>query len=346
MDCYTLHLEGFDIILGVQWLQSLRPIIWDFNALSMAFGREGCSIRFIGCEGTPCTLYSVQPIDNILEALFIAYSDIFEEPRGLPPQHHRDHRIHLLLGTTPVAVRPYRYSQLLKDEVERQCTNMLAQGIIRPSTSPFSSPVLLVKKSDGSWHFCVDYGALNDKTIKDEFPIPVIDELLDELQGARYFTKIDLCSGYHQVRMHPEDIEKLAFRTHQGLFEFTVMPFGLTNTPATFQSLMNVILQPYIRKFILVFFDDILIYSLTWAEHMQHVKLVFEQRRAHRLYIKKSKCVFGGMLVAYIGHIILAEGVAMDPEKVSAVKAWPKPWTVRALRGFLGLMGYYRKFID
>jgi hypothetical protein len=149
MDCYTLHLEGFDIILGVQWLQSLRPIIWDFNALSMAFGREGCSIRFIGCEGTPCTLYSVQPIDNILEALFIAYSDIFEEPLGLPPQHHRDHRIHLLLGTTPVVVRPYRYSQLLKDEVERQCTDKLAQGIIRPSTSPFSSPVLLVKKSDG-----------------------------------------------------------------------------------------------------------------------------------------------------------------------------------------------------
>jgi hypothetical protein len=229
--------------------------------------------------------------------------------------------------------------------VERQCADMLAQGIIRTSTSPFSSPVLLVKKADGTWQFCLDYRALNDKTVKDKFPIPVVNELLDELHGVKFFTKIDLRSGYHQVRMHPDDIAKMAFRTHQGYFEFTVMPFSLTNASATFQSLMNELLQAYIRRFVLVFFDDILIYSSTWAEHLQHVKMVFQLMRAHRLFIKHSKCVFGSTSMAYLGHIISVDGVAMDPDKVSTVASWQTPRTVKALRGFLGLTGYYRKFI-
>jgi hypothetical protein len=244
-----------------------------------------------------------------MTSLLQAYADIFAIPRGLPPQRRHDHRIHLLPGTAPVAVRPYRYPQLLKDEVERQCADMLALGIIRPSSSPFSSPVLLVRKADNTWRFCVDYRALNAETIEDKFPIPVVEELLDELRGACFFTKIDLRNGYHQVRMHPTDIEKTVFRTHQGHFEFTVMPFGLTNAPATFQALMNDVLSDYIRRFVLVFFDDILIYSSTWAEHLQHVKMVFGTIRLNQLFVKQSKCIFESTSVAYLGHVISSKGL-------------------------------------
>jgi hypothetical protein len=181
-----------------------------------------------------------------LEDLLRRYEGVFAMLVGLPTVRPRSHQIWLLSGTTPVNVRAYRYAHLQKEDLESQCADMLHQGVIRPSSSAFSAPVLLVKKHNGSWCFCVDYRALNNKTVKDKFPILVVEELLDELCGAFFFTKLDLRSGYHQVRMHDADVEKTAFRTHQGLFEFLVMPFGLTNALATFQTLLNDTLRPFL----------------------------------------------------------------------------------------------------
>jgi hypothetical protein len=238
-DFYALPLAGYDIVLGTRWLASLGPILWDFSTLQMAFWHGGRPVRWQGIAGPASPFLAVCDLDHLLRALLDEFPDIFAEPAGMPPPRSQDHRITLVPGAAPVAVRPYRYPAAHKDELERQCTAMLAQGIIRRSTSAFSSPVLLVKKADGSWRFCVDYRALNAITVKDAYPIPVVDELLDEIAGARFFTKLDLRSGYHQVRMYVPDIDKTAFQTHDGLYEFLVMPFGLCNAPATFQALMN-----------------------------------------------------------------------------------------------------------
>ncbi|KAJ4758083.1 polyprotein [Rhynchospora pubera] len=342
---FALPLDGFDVVLGCQFLKCLGPILWDFSELTMSFWRVNRRVTWSGAEGTTphaCVLTS----DDLLQSLLTVFEDLFLEPQELPPSRAFDHRISLLPNSTPVAVRPYRYPHMQKDEIEKQCAAMMEQGIIRPSTSPFSSPVLLVKKQDMTWRFCIDYRALNAITVKDKFPIPVVDELLDELKHAHFFTKLDLRSGYHQVRMHEADIHKTAFRTHHGHFEFLVMPFGLSNAPSTFQALMNDVLRPFLRQFALVFFDDILIYSSSWAEHLQHVRTILLQLRNHKLKLKRSKCSFGQTSIAYLGHVITHQGVTMDQSKVQAISDWPAPANVRALRGFLGLAGYYRRFIQ
>ena len=296
INCYTIPLDCYDMVLGVRWLRTLGPILWDFDDMCLAFWRRDRRVLWHGLDSSwtalaaASRLHGVRAAEPDLLALLLDdYNDLFAEPTGLPPPRHCDHRIHLVPGTPPVSVRPYRYPQLQKDELEKQCAAMLAQGIIRPSVSPFSAPVLLVKKQDGSWRFCVDFRALNDRTVKDKFPIPVVEELIDELHGARFFTKLDLRAGYHQVRVHPADIEKTAFRTHQGHFEFLVMPFGLSNAPATFQRLMKTMLHSFLRRCVLVFFDDILIYSRSWSEHLQHLRAVFDTLRSHHLKVKRSK---------------------------------------------------------
>jgi len=202
-----------------------------------------------------------------------------------------------------------------------------------------------VKKKYGTWRFCTDYRTLNNITVKDSFSIPTVDELLDELFGANVFSKLDLRFGYHQILVKPKDRHKMAFWTHQGHYEWLVMPFRLTNTPTTFQGLMNDVFRPYLRKFVLVFFDDILVYSPSWKEHLQHLDIVLQLLQKESLYVKLSKCSFGTSEIDYVGHTISVQGVHMDKEKVQAVMEWQQPQTIKQLRSFLGLTGYHRRFI-
>lgn len=292
-------------------------------------------------EGSSSNETAVPDIQLLLQQ----YDHLFQEPTDLPPQRSYDHHIPLVTGAQPVNVRPYRYAPHQKDEIERQVNEMLRAGIIQHSVSPFASPVLLVKKKDGKWRFCVDYRHLNAITVKNKHPLPVVDELFDELVGVCCFSKLDYRSGYHQIRVGPEDEMKTAFRNHSGLHQFKVMPFGLTNAPATFQNTMNTIFAPLLRKCVLVFMDDILVYSESMDDHVQHLKLVFQILQDNSFLLKRSKCLFAQESLEYLGHIISYNGVATEPSKISAVSKWPVPVNVKQLRGFLGLTGYYRRFI-
>ncbi|WVZ06121.1 hypothetical protein V8G54_019467 [Vigna mungo] len=280
-----------------------------------------------------------------LQALLHKYSSLFHPSTSLPPSRPTDHRITLHPNTSPILVRPYRYPHFQKHEIEQQVQRMLDLGFIKPSTSPFSSPVLLVKKKDGTWRFCIDYRALNTATMKDKFPIPTVDELLDELGNATWFSKLDLFSGFHQILMLPNDCDKTAFRTHNGHFEFRVMPFGLCNAPSTFQTTMNDLFRPHLRQFIIVFFDDILVYSPTLELHISHLECTFQLLVQNSFHLKGEKCSIGKESIHYLGHIVSNKGVQPDPSKIQPVLDWPTPTSVKSLRGFLGLTRFYRRFV-
>ncbi|GJY58776.1 reverse transcriptase domain-containing protein [Tanacetum coccineum] len=274
------------------------------------------------------------------------YVDVFpKDLPGLPPLRQVEFRIDLVAGATPVARSPYRLAPSEMQELSSQLQELQDKGFIRPSHSPWGAPVLFVKKNNGSFRMCIDYRELNKLTVKNRYPLPRIDDLFDQLQGARYFSKIDLRSGYHQLRVHEEDISKTAFRTRYGHFEFTVMPFRLTNAPAVFMDLMNRVCKLYLDKFVIVFIDDILIYSRSKEEHEDHLRLVLELLRQEKLFAKFSKCEFWLQEVHFLGHVINQDGIHVDPSKIEAVKNWEAPTSPTEVRSFLGLAGYYRRFI-
>jgi hypothetical protein len=242
-------------------------------------------------------------------------------------------------------VRPYRYAPTLKNGIEKHVHQMLQDGLIQHSSSPFSSPVLLVKKKDNTYRFCIDYRHLNAITEKGQYPVPVIDEFFDELNQASWFSSLDLCAGFHQIQMEPAYCFKTVFQTHMGHYEFRVMSFGLTGAPHTFQKAMNSTLAPLLRKCVPVFFDDILVYSISYQEHVSHLAQVFQILQQEQWKVKLSKCAFAKREIAYLGYVISEQGVATCPKKVKAVVKWPQPSCVKELRSFLGLTGYYRKFV-
>jgi hypothetical protein len=230
-------------------------------------------------------------------------------------------------------------------ELKKQLQELLDKGFIRPSTSPWGCPALFVKKKDESLRLCVDYRPLNAVTIKNKYSLPRIDVLFDQLVGVKVFSKIDLRSGYHQIKIRANDIPKTAFSTRYGLYEYLVMSFGLTNALAYFMYLINSVFMPELDKFVVVFIDDILVYSKNEAEHAEHLHIVLQRLRYHRLYAKLSKYDFWLKEIKFLGHTISQDGVSVDPEKVQEVMDWKPPTTVRQIRSFLGLAGYYRRFI-
>ncbi|SAL96876.1 hypothetical protein [Absidia glauca] len=281
----------------------------------------------------------------MIKPLLDDYAEVFTDKiPDLPPDRGVAHVIDTG-DARPVHRTPYKMSPRELKELKRQLDELLALRLIRPSTSPWGAPVLFVRKKDGSLRMCVDYRALNQLTIRNKHPLPRIDECLEQLSGARYFSSIDLKSGYHQVRIHQEDIPKTAFTTRYGSFEFVVLPFGLTNAPPTFQRLMNRVLGDYLDRFCLVYLDDILIYSKTKEEHMEHVRLVLECLRRERLYANMKKCTFMQDTVTFVGFEISASGVRPSQDKIKAVCDWPTPTNVQEVRQFLGLASHYRRFV-
>ncbi|WVZ69878.1 LOW QUALITY PROTEIN: hypothetical protein U9M48_018599 [Paspalum notatum var. saurae] len=356
-DLKVLPLSHYDMIVGMDWLEQFSPMKMHWALKWLQIPLAGKTLQGLLPEnhqfpaGTVVQIFSMDPVisaplpdggkDTIpaeVQPLLQEFASVFETPTALPPSRSCDHSIPLIAGATPVNVRPYRYTPAMKSEIEKQVQEMLDSGVIQPSSSPFCSLVLLVKKKDHSWRFCVDYRHLNALTVKTKYPVSIIDELLDELGQASWFSSLDLRAGYHQVLLKPGEEFKTTFQTHSGHYEFRVMAFGLSGAPATFQYAMNTNLHSLLRKCVLVFFDDILIYSNSLQEHLSHLRLVLELLHRDQWKVKFSKCSFLQNKIAYLGHVISQGGVSTDPAKIEAISFWPTPTHVKELRSFLGVL--------
>ncbi|KAG7594099.1 Zinc finger CCHC-type [Arabidopsis thaliana x Arabidopsis arenosa] len=368
-DLIIVKLKKHDVILGMDWLGKYKAHI-DCHRGRIQFEREEGMLKFQGIRTTSGSLViSAIQAERMLEKGCEAYiatittnevganaelkdipianefTDVFEAVRGLPPDRSDPFTIELELGTTPISKAPYRMAPAEMAELKKQLEELLDKGFIRPSSSPWGAPVLFVKKKDSSFRLCIDYRGLNKVTVKNKYPLPRIDELLDKLRGARWFSKIDLASGYHQILIEPSDVRKTAFRTRYGHYEFVVMPFGLTNAPAAFMKMMNGIFREFLDEFVIIFIDDILVYSKDRETHQNHIRTVLERLREQKLFAKLSKCSFWQRSIGFLGHIISDQGVSVDPEKIRSIKEWPRPKNATEIRSFLGLAGYYRRFV-
>ncbi|WVZ81111.1 hypothetical protein U9M48_028527 [Paspalum notatum var. saurae] len=282
-------------------------------------------------------------VTNLLQE----YEDVFpaEIPLGLPPIRGIEHQIDLIPGASLPNRAAYGTNLEETKEIQRQVQDLLDRGYIRESLSLCIVSVILVPKKDGSWRMCVDCRAINNITIRYRHPIPRSNDMLDELSGSIIFSKVDLRSGYYQIRMKLEDEWKTAFKTKFELYEWLVMPFGLTNAPSTFMRLMNEVLRAFIGKFVVVYFDDILIYGKSLHEHMDHLRAVFDVLRAARLFGNIEKCIFCTDRVFFLGYVVTPQGIEVDEAKVQAIRSWPTPTTVSQVRSFHGLAGFYYCFV-
>ncbi|GJZ71767.1 putative reverse transcriptase domain-containing protein [Tanacetum coccineum] len=330
-DLMPIKLGSFDVVISMDWLSKYHVrIICDEKIVHIPIDGETLIIR--GDRNIP---------------VVIEFPEVFpKDLPGLPPVRQVEFQIDLIPRAALVARAPYRLAPSKMQKLSNQLQELADRGFIRPSTSPWGAPVLFVKKKDGSFRMCIDYRELNKLTVKNHYPLPRIDDLFDQLQGSSVYSKIDLRSGYHQLRVRDKDIPKTAFKTRYEHYEFQVMPFGLTNAPAVFMDLMNRVCKPYLDKFVIVFIDDILIYSRNEEEHANHLRIILELLKKEKLYAKFSKCDFWIRIVQFLGHLIDSQGLHVDPAKIKAVKNWASPTTPTEVRQFLGLAGYYRRFIQ
>ena len=374
---------AYDLIIGMPWLHFHNPLVdWKLGTATMN-PRKGMLVlksrstprletimsaavlekTLLAGKAAECWLTVVRAVEAPSSApdqasvntwaeetarqIMADYADVLQEklPEGLPPQRSVDHVIQVEPGAAPPCKRPYKLSPEEDKELYAQLVKALELGHIRPSSSPYGAPVLFVKKKTGEYRMVVDYRGLNKITVKNMYPMPTIDQLLDRLHGAKVFTSLDLTSGYNQIRVAEQDIHKTAFRTRYGHYEYLVMPFGLCNAPATFQRMVNDLLQPLGHDYVLVYLDDILIYSKTPEQHDRHVRKVLDLLRANQLYAKKTKCSFFKKHTGFLGYIITDQGTQTDPKKIQAVQDWPTPKTVTDVRRFHGFAAWYGKFV-
>ncbi|XP_056847412.1 uncharacterized protein LOC108830965 [Raphanus sativus] len=315
------------------------------SKLVTALRETDCVVLLVA---VPSSVFEGHDIPETYKPLLSEFADVFpaDLPSQLPPLRDIQHRIDLMPDAALPNRSHYRMSPSEHEELRRQVEELVAKGFLRESLSPCAVPALLISKKDGSWRMCVDSRAINKITVRYRFPIPRLDDLLDQIGTSTIFSKLNLKSGYHQIRICPGDEWKTAFKTREGLFEWLVMPFGLSNAPSTFMRVMNQALRPFIGKFVVVYFDDILIFSKTKEEHMQHLHEVLSVLQRDHFYATLKKCEFGSPQIHFLGYIVSSQGLAVDPAKVSAIQTWPQPTTISEIRSFHGLASFYRRFVS